>query len=166
MKLRTKRNLTTAMQSGAMDAAKYQHFGACLRMNGELELAKAFESAAVNESTQHFSREAEKDLIGHGTNDLRNAINEETKRMNMLAQFEHEAIEDGDLNAAALFNRVCRDKAESCGRFQVMLAHMSVESDYRDVVETVTVEGLLMGAGAAIAAVISFPISLHLGFQL
>jgi hypothetical protein len=42
----------------------------------------------------------------------------------MFAQFAREATEDGDVNAAALFNRISRDKGKSCSRLKNMLAKM------------------------------------------
>jgi rubrerythrin len=122
MKLRTKRNLITAMQCGALDAAKYHRFAACARMDGDRELTKAYQDAADSDRKQHFSKEAELEgVIGHSPDNLRDAISAEMKEMNMFVEFAREAMEDGDCNAAALFDRARRDKAESCRRFQMVL---------------------------------------------
>jgi rubrerythrin len=59
MKLRTETNLTMAMQSGALDAARYPHFAACARMDDDWDLAIPFETAADSEPVRHFSKEAE-----------------------------------------------------------------------------------------------------------
>ena len=135
MKLRTKRNLTMAMQCGALDAAKYQRFAACARMDGDWRLAQAFQEAADSDRMQHFSKEAElEDVIFHSPDNLRRAIDDEMKEVNMFAEFAREAREDVDSNAAALFDRVSRDKAESCRRLQVMLENLGVHSDSRTVV--------------------------------
>jgi rubrerythrin len=123
------------MECGALDAAKYQRFAACARMDGDWDLAKAFQDAADSDRTQHFSREAELEgVVGHNPDNLRNAIDAEKKEVDMFVQFAQEAIEDGDSNAAALFNRVSRDKTESCRRFQGMLEKMGFHSDVRNVV--------------------------------
>jgi rubrerythrin len=135
MKLRTKTNLTTAMQCGSLDAAKYQGFAACARMDGDWELAKAFQDATDIDRTQHFSREAELEgLIADSPDNLRNTIDSEAKEAHMFAEFAREAMEDGDLNAAALFNRISRDKTESCSRFQAILAEMGLHSDPRNLI--------------------------------
>jgi rubrerythrin len=123
MKLRTKTNLTMAMQSGALDAARYPHFAACARMDGDWDLANAFEDPANTDHTRQFSNETEiLGLIGQSSENLRTAIDAEAREMHMFAQFAREAIEDGDVNAAALFNRISRDKGESCSRLKNMLA--------------------------------------------
>ena len=125
MTVRTKTNLKTAIQSGALQAAKYRPFAACVRMQGEWDLSKVFEDAAENDRTQHFNQEPElANLIASSPDNLRKAIETEGKAMNMFAQFENEAIEDGDANAAALFNRISRDKAESYNRLQAILASL------------------------------------------
>lgn len=130
MKLRTKRNLTIALQSGALDAAKYHRFAACARMDGDCDLANAFEDAADTDRTDHFSKEAEmRGLLGHSGENLRNAIDAEASEMAMFAEFAREAMEDGDLNAAALFDRINRDKAEACSKFEGILAKMGLHSD-------------------------------------
>jgi rubrerythrin len=114
MKLRTQRNLTTAMQRGALDAVKYHRFACCARMDGDWELARAFQDTADSDRTQSLSREAEREgLIAHSPDNLRDAIEAEMKEMNVFATFACEAMEDGDLNAAALFDRISRDKAQS-----------------------------------------------------
>ena len=98
-------------------------------------LAEAFQDAADGDRTQHFSKEAELEgVIGHSPDNLRNAIEAEVKEMNMFAQFAREAMEDGDSNAAALFDRVSCDKAESCRRFEAILGNMGLHTDPRNVV--------------------------------
>jgi rubrerythrin len=133
MKLRTKRNLMTVMQSGALDAAKYHRFAACARMDGEWDLATALQDAH-NDGTQHFNDEAQlQGSIAHNGDNLRSAIDTRTKEMKLFAEFAREAIEDGDANVAALFNRISLDKAESCSRFQTILANMGVHSAHRNI---------------------------------
>ena len=135
MKLRTKRNLVAAMQCGALDAAKYHRFAACARMDGEWELAKAFQDAADSDHTQHFSKEAELEgVIGHSPDNLRKAISAEMKELNMFLEFARDAMEDGDSNAAALFDGASLDKAESCHRFQAILEQMDLHGDSTNVV--------------------------------
>ena len=108
-----------------LDAAKYHGVAACARMDGDWDLANAFEKATATGRTRHFGEEAEmQDLIGHSSENLRTAIDADAREMNMFAQFAREAIQDGDVNAAALFNRISRDKGESCSRLKNMLAKM------------------------------------------
>ena len=134
MKLRTKTNLIVAMQCGALDAAKYQLFAACARMDGDWELAKAFQNAADIDRTGRFSRETElHGLVADSPDNLRHTIEAETKEAHMFAEFAREAMEDRDLNAAALFNRISRYKRESCSRFQAILATKGVHSNRRNV---------------------------------
>jgi rubrerythrin len=103
-------------------------------MEDEWELAQIFQDAAEGDRTQHFSKEAERDgLIAHSLDNLRNSIDAETKQMNMFAQFAREAIEDGDRNAAALFDRVSGDKAQSRRRFEAILQKMGLHSDTQNV---------------------------------
>jgi tetratricopeptide (TPR) repeat protein len=94
-------------------------------MDGDWDLANAFEDTADWDRTWHFSKETEiQGLIGQSSENLRAAIDAEAREMNTFAQFAREAIEDGDVNAAAFFNRISRDKAESCSRLKNMVAKM------------------------------------------
>jgi rubrerythrin len=130
MSPRTKKNLLTAMECDAFDAAKYSRFAAHARMDDDWQLAKAFQDTADLDRVDHFAKEAELEgLLSSSPDNLRNAIDEETKGRNLLAQFAQEAREDGDLSIAAALEAISRDKAERCARFEAILAEMGLRSN-------------------------------------
>jgi hypothetical protein len=49
------------------------------------------------------------------------------KELNMFLEFAREAMEDGDSNAAVLFDSASLDRAECCCRFQVILEQMDLD---------------------------------------
>lgn len=134
MSPRTKKNLITAMECDAVDAAKYSRFAARARMDDEWELANALQETADCDRTEHFAKEAELEgLVVTSPDNLRNAIEAEMKEVNMYAQFAREAAEDGDLGVAAAFEKISRDKAERCTRFNAVLENMGVHRNFQTV---------------------------------
>jgi rubrerythrin len=124
MSPRSKNNLLTAMKYDAFDAAKYGKFAARARLDDDWELARAFQETADIDRTEHFCEESElQGLIGTSPDNLREAIDAETKQMKMCNQFAREAAEDGDLAVAEAFEKISRDKAERCARFEDVLRH-------------------------------------------
>ena len=130
MSPRTKKNLMAAIECDAIDAAKYARCAALARKDDDWELAQAFQETADNDRTKHFPKEAELEgLIASSPDNLRNAIDSETKELKMFREFAHQANEDGDLRIASLFEEISRDKAERCARFEAVLADMGLHSN-------------------------------------
>jgi rubrerythrin len=122
----------TAIECDALDAAKYSRFAALARMDDHWDLAQAFQETADLDRTQHFAKEAELEgLIASSPENLRNGIDTEMKEVKMYAQFAREATEDGDLQISAVFQRISRDKAERCARFEAVLGEMGLHSSIR-----------------------------------
>ncbi len=134
MSPRTKKNLTTATECDALDAAKYGRFAARARMDDDWELAKAFQATADSDRTEHFAKEAEMEgLVVSSPENLRNAIDAETREVEMFTQFARQATEDGDLGVASVFEQISRDKAKRRARFEAVLADMGLHSNPQTV---------------------------------
>ena len=134
MSPRTKKNLMTAMKCDAFDAAKYSRFAAHARMCDDWELAQMFQETADSDRTDHFAKEAELEgLVAASPENLRNAIDTEMREIAILYQFASEATEDGDLEAAAAFEKISHHKAARCARFNVLLEKMGVHSNVESV---------------------------------
>jgi len=134
MNTRTKNNLKTAMECDALDAATYCMFAARARMDEDWELARLFQQTADEDRTEYFCKEAELEgLIANSAENLRNTIDAEMKEVKMFTQFARQATEDGDLGIASVFERISRDKAEQCSRFEAILSEMGVHSNFETV---------------------------------
>jgi rubrerythrin len=134
MSPRTKKNLTAAMECDALDAAKYARFAARARMDDDWELARAFQETADSDRTEHFAKEAEMEgLIVSSPENLRNAIDAETREVEMFTGFARQATEDDDLGTASVFEQISRDKAERRARFEAVLADMGLHSNPQTV---------------------------------
>jgi rubrerythrin len=131
---RTKNNLRAAMESDALDAAKYSRFAARARMDDDWELAEVFQDVADSDRTEQFAREADlQGLVRSSPDNLRNAIDEQRKEVSRFVQFAREAKEDGDLEAAALFEKISSDKAEQLTRLEAALEEMGIHSSIQEV---------------------------------
>jgi len=111
MSRRTKQNLSTVMQSEAFTHALYLRFAAHARMQENCDLARLFQTVADTDRTEHFAEGA--DLAGLVTSDsenLRYAIEEKRAQAAMCARFTREATADGDLAAAARFEKIRADE--------------------------------------------------------
>ena len=134
MSPRSKQNLMSAMQCDAFDAAKYGRLAARARMDSDWDLAEAFQESADDDRTEHFGKEAELGgIVASSPDNLRNAIDAETRELAMFTNFASEAKEDGDLGVAAVFERICSDKVERRARFEAVLADMGLHSDPQTV---------------------------------
>ncbi len=134
MNPRTKNNLKAAMECDALDAAKYSRFAARARMDDDWELAEVFQEAADDDRTEQFGKEAELDgLISSSPDNLRNAIDAQRQEVGRFVQFAREAKQDGDLAAAALFEKISHDKAGRLARFEAVLAELGVHSNTQEL---------------------------------
>jgi rubrerythrin len=107
MNQRTRQNLITAMKTEAFAQAKYARFAARARMEEEWDAARIFQRAADSDRTEHFAREAEiADLCASTEENLKTAIDEQSKQAVMYKRFADEAAEDGESSAAAIFAHV------------------------------------------------------------
>ncbi len=107
MTRRTKQNLDAAMQSEAFTHALYLRFAARARMHRNWQLARLFQTIADTERIKHFAEGA--DLAGLVSNDaenLRYALNEKRAQAAMCGRFATQARADGDLTAAACFEKL------------------------------------------------------------
>ncbi len=103
-------------------------------MNNDWELAKEFQETADSDRTKHFVKRAELEgLVASGPDNLRNAIDAESKEVAQFAQFAREAAEDSDLALASAFEKISRHKTERCARFEAMLADMGIHSNTQTV---------------------------------
>jgi rubrerythrin len=122
MSPRTKRNLNTAMQNEAFTEAEYIRFAARARMNESWSLANLFQAAADADRTEHFAEEAELAcLVADNSENLKHAIDEKRAEVAMYARFLREATSDGDLAAAALFDRIRTEEATQAEAFETAL---------------------------------------------
>ena len=107
MKLRTQRNLLTAMQGEAFAYVKYMFFAEVARNNGHMALADLFEKTAHVERFEHLAEEAAlAGLIGNNTANLKNAIEGESDEVDrMYREFAEQADADGDQVVAKRFSQ-------------------------------------------------------------
>ena len=124
MTRRTKQNLSTAMQSEAFTNALYLRFAAHARMYGNWELARLFQTIADTERTEHFAEGADlTGLVGSDAGNLRYALEEKKAQAAMCERFARQARADGDLSAAACFEKLRADESTQAkaleGAFQV-----------------------------------------------
>jgi rubrerythrin len=132
MNPRTRQNLITAMNCDALDAAKYSRFAARARMDENWHLARVFQDSADIDRADHFPSEAEvAGLISTSPDNLRSAVDTERAEAAMLRNFAEQATADGDLEAASVFRKVSRDKAERLARFEAVLEELGVHGDLR-----------------------------------
>lgn len=131
---RTKNNLKAATESDALDAVKYSRFAARARMDDDWKLAELFQDVSDSDRTENFARQGDLEGLVHGSPDnLRNAIDEQRTEVSRFVQFAREAKEDGDLEAAALFEKIRSDKAEQLTRLEAALAELGIHSSIQEV---------------------------------
>jgi rubrerythrin len=134
MTQRTKQNAITAMQAEAFAQASSLRYAAHARLDGDWELAQAFQRIADSDRTQHFAKEA--DLVQWRTNtaeDLRAAINDQVGQIAMYSHFAQQATEDGDLRAAALFGEVRHEKESQRAELETALENLGYASSAQTV---------------------------------
>ncbi len=131
MSPRTKKNLLSAMECDALNSAKYSRFAARRAWTTIGVLPKAFQDAADNCRTNHFAKEARLDaLINNDPDNLRNSIATEQGQIVMYRQFERDAANDGEMDVAAAFERIIRDKEQRCAEFQKILESLGIHSNF------------------------------------
>jgi rubrerythrin len=111
MTRRTKQNLDTAMQSEAFTHALYLRFAARARMHKNWKLAQVFQTIADTERTKHFAEGANlAGLVSNDAENLRYALNEKRAQAAMCGRFAIQARADGDVTAAACFEKLRTDE--------------------------------------------------------
>jgi rubrerythrin len=129
MNLRTKKNLTGAMECAAIDAAKYNRFAARARMENEWDLAKLFQEMADSDRLDSFAKEAKMaGLIASSADNLRDAMEIDRKEVTMFNCFAREAREDGDVEIASLFETIERNRVKRYARLEAALGTMGIHS--------------------------------------
>jgi len=99
----TNRNLRTAMEAEAFAHARFTRFAACARMRGDPDLARLFQTIADEERMHHFSMEADlAGATGSDADNLRYAIEDVSKHIEMYGQFAEQAATAGDTTMGAL----------------------------------------------------------------
>lgn len=136
MSPRTRSNLRAAMECDAVGAATYQRFAARARLEGDWELAQAFQETADADRTEHFAKELDmQGTIGDTPENLRKAVEAEKREIGMFDRFAHEAIQDGDRSAAAAFEKIRRDKVGRCAKFEAILAEIGIHSGFQTITQ-------------------------------
>lgn len=134
MSPRTKRNLRSALEFDAVDAATLQTYAARARAEEAWEAAKAFQEGADIDRIEHFALEAKlQGLINETPENLRRVIEAERNESQLFARFAEEARLDGDLGSASAFDRISGDKKVRCRRFEELLANMGVHSAFETI---------------------------------
>ena len=112
MTLRTQRNLDVAMHGEAFGAAKYKRFAAFARNSGDATLADLLTEVADEGRITNFARELRlADLISDNLTNLRDALRDKLYHIERYTQFAKEAEQDGDANAASVFESLAsKDK--------------------------------------------------------
>ena len=124
------------MKCDALESATYSRFAAHARMDSDWELARVFQESADSDRTEHFAKEAALEgLIKESPENLRNAIDRETRQSLMYKQFALEATRDSDLSVAAEFESICSEKEVRCARLEALLADMGLHSRVRTIGE-------------------------------
>lgn len=120
------------MNCDALDAAKYGRFAARARMEQDWQLARVFQDSSDIDRADHFQSEAELEgVISNSPDNLRAAVDTERREAAMLTNFADQAAADGDHEAASVFRKISRDKAERLARFEAELEQLGVNSDIR-----------------------------------
>ena len=107
----TNRNLRTAMEAEAFAHARFTRFAACARMHRDPDLARLFQTIADEERMHHFSMEADlAGATGSDADNLRHAIEDVSKHIEMYGQFAEQAATAGDTKAAEMFRSIRQDE--------------------------------------------------------
>ena len=120
---KTMENLKAAFAGESMARNKYTFFAKVARQEGYHYVAKIFEETAFNEmrhANDHFKLLKG---IGDTAANLKEAIEgEDYETMSMYPQFAKEAEEEGNIEAAVLFNQIAKIEAEHRERYKKLLA--------------------------------------------
>ena len=120
---KTVENLKAAFAGESMARNKYTFFAKVARQEGYHYIAKLFEETAINEmrhANDHFKLLKG---IGDTAANLKEAIEgEDYETMSMYPQFAKEAEEEGNIEAAVLFNQIAKIEAEHRERYKKLLA--------------------------------------------
>ena len=129
MKLRTQKNLMSAMQAEAFAYAKYTLFAEHARKSGQLELADLFEKTAHVERFEHLVEEAElAGLVGNDADNLAEAIAGESYEVEtMYREFAEQAAADGEQAVASRFFEVRHDEMGHRDAYKAALVKFSRE---------------------------------------
>ena len=119
---KTEENLKAAFAGESQARNKYTYFAKVAAKQGYHYIAKIFEEAAMNE-LQHAKDEFKLlKGIGDTTANLKAAIEgEEYETTTMYPQFEKDALEEGNEEAAKLFKQIGKVEKEHCDRYKKLL---------------------------------------------
>jgi rubrerythrin len=123
MTLRTQRNLDVAMHGEAFGAAKYKRFAAFARSNGDKTLADLLTDVADESRIGHFAKELQlAGVISDDLTNLQDMVRDKLYHIERYTQFAKEAEQDGDTNAAALFESLANDDKQYISRIERALS--------------------------------------------
>lgn len=122
---KTIENLNAAFAGESMARNKYTFFAKVARKEGYLYIAKLFEETADNEmrhANDHFKLLGG---IGDTIANLKEAINgEDYETTTMYPDFAKAAKEEGNMEAAMLFEQIGKIEAHHRERYKKLLAHV------------------------------------------
>ena len=129
---KTVENLKAAFAGESMARNKYTFFAKVARQEGYHYVAKIFEETAFNEmrhANDHFKLLKG---IGDTAANLKEAVEgEDYETMSMYPQFAREAEEEGNIEAAVLFNQIAKIEAEHRERYKKLLAMITSGTVFR-----------------------------------
>lgn len=119
---KTEENLKTAFAGESQARNKYDYFAKVARKEGYHYIAKIFEETALNEQ-QHAKDEFKlMKGIGDTVANLKEAISgEDYETSTMYPDFAKQAKDDGNTDAAVLFNQVAKVEKEHRERYKKLL---------------------------------------------
>jgi rubrerythrin len=115
------------MHGEAFAAAKYKRFAAFARTNENNGLANLLNEVADESRIGHFAKEVQlAGLISDDIANLRDVVRDKRYHIERYTQFAAEAEQDGDVNAARLFQRLVADDKDQLGKLERALAEGEV----------------------------------------
>ena len=119
---KTEENLKAAFAGESQARNKYTYFAEAARQEGYHYIAKIFEETADNEKQHAMDHFKMLNGIGDTAANLKEAINgEHYETTEMYPGFAKEAEEEGNQQAAILFNQIARIEAKHRDRYKKLL---------------------------------------------
>ena len=119
---KTEENLKAAFAGESQARNKYTYFAKVARKEGYHYIAKVFEEAAANEMRHAKDELALLDGIGDTKANLKEAVEgEHHETTEMYPQFAKEAEEEGNTEAARLFNQIAKIEKHHEERYRKLL---------------------------------------------
>ena len=122
---KTEENLKAAFAGESQARNKYTYFAKVARNEGLHAIAEIFEETAMNEM-QHAKDEFKMlNGIGDTVTNLKAAIDgEDYETIKMYPTFAKEAEEEGDVEAARLFEQIAKVEEQHRDRYKKLLEHL------------------------------------------